>query len=202
MNRYDQVAGVILAGGSSSRMGRDKALLEIEGVPLVVRAARLVEPLVAGVTVVGPPERYAPLGLRVIPDDFAGAGPLGGIATALRHSTSAWNLIVGCDLPFLTASWLDWLIARAVASRDDVLLPETLRGGEPLCAMYRASCAARVAAAVARGVRKVTDGLAGLAIQHVAESEWQAIVPGELLFKNMNTPADYEEARSKLEGKT
>jgi len=70
-------------------MGRDKALLEISGVPLLVRTARLIEPLVAAVTVIGSPERYASLGLRVIPDAVAGVGPLGGIATALRFSASA-----------------------------------------------------------------------------------------------------------------
>src|SRR3989441_2918291 len=112
MKRHDQVAGFILAGGVSSRMGRDKALLEIGGVPLLVRTARLIEPLVAAVTVIGSPERYASLDLRVIPDAVAGVGPLGGIATALRFSASAWNLVLGCDLPYLTAKWLDRLMAR------------------------------------------------------------------------------------------
>ena len=77
MKHFEQVAGFILAGGQSSRMGCDKALLEIAGVPLLVRTARLLEPRVAGVTVIGPPERYAALGLRVVPDDRAGLGQIG-----------------------------------------------------------------------------------------------------------------------------
>src|SRR3989441_12336498 len=81
----------------------------------------------------------------------------------------------------------------------DALLPETPRGVEPLCAMYRTSCAPAIAAAIARGVRKVTDGLAGLVVQHVNEAEWQALESAEVLFKNMNTPQDYEEAPAKLE---
>lgn len=201
MKRYDQVAGFILAGGASSRMGRDKALLEIGGVPLLVRTARLIEPLVAAVTVIGSPERYASLGLQVIPDDAAGVGPLGGIATALHHSASEWNLILGCDLPYLTTNWLDWFIARGLDSYADALLPETPRGLEPLCAMYHTSCAPAITTAIAQGVRKVTDGLTELAVEHVGEAEWQAVESAGALFKNMNTPQDYEEARAKLEGK-
>src|SRR5437899_10964131 len=114
-------------------MGRDKALLEISGVPLLVRTAGLIEPLVAAVTVIGSPEHYASLGLRVIPDAVTGVGPLGGIATALRFSASAWNLLLGCDFPYLTAKCLDWLMPRAPDSQAAGLPPETLRAREPLC---------------------------------------------------------------------
>ena len=66
MKDHNNVAAFVLAGGASRRMGRDKALLELDGVPMVVRMARLAEPHVASVTVVGPPERYASLGLGVV----------------------------------------------------------------------------------------------------------------------------------------
>lgn len=202
MKRYDQVAGFILAGGSSTRMGRDKALLEIGGVPLLVRTARLLEPLAASVTVVGTPDRYAHLGLRVVPDDYpAGTGPLGGIATALRISTAEWNLVAGCDLPYLSEEWLDWLMARALASRADAIVPETPQGLEPLCAMYRSRCATTLAAAVAKGVRKVTDGFAGLAMERITPADWGAR-SSAFLFTNMNTPQDYKEAKRRLELKS
>ncbi len=67
---YRQVAGFILAGGASSRMGFDKGLLDFGGVPLLLHTAGMLKPLVAEVTIVGTPELYAPLGLRVIPDNF------------------------------------------------------------------------------------------------------------------------------------
>ena len=202
MKRYDQVPGFILAGGSSTRMGRDKALLEIGGVPLLVRTARLLEPLVASVTVVGTPARYAGLGLRAVPDDYpAGTGPLGGIATALRISTAEWNLVVGCDLPYLSAEWLDWLIARALGFRADAVVPETPQGLEPLCAMYRSRCAATLATAIAKGVRKVTDGFAELAMERITPADWGAR-GSAFLFTNMNAPQDYEEAKRRLEAKS
>jgi len=201
MQRFHQVAAFLLTGGASSRMGRDKALLEIAGMPMLVRMARLAEPLVAAVTVIGAPERYAHLGLPVLPDDVPGLGPLGGIATALRVSTSTWNLILGCDLPCLTAHWLEWFLARGLGSDADALLPRTTAGVEPLCAMYRATCAPVVTAAIARGVRKVTEGFVGVRIEYVDQAEWKAIEPGDLLLKNMNTPEDYAEVCAHLEGK-
>lgn len=201
MTKSDQVHAFILSGGSSSRIGADKALLELAGQPLLLRAARLLDPLVASVTVIGDPTRYASLGLAVVPDDMAGLGPLGGIATALRISAMPWNLVVACDLPYLTAAWLEFLVARALASRADALLPESDRGPEPLCAMYHARCAPAISAALERGVRKVTDGLAGLVIETLPPVAWKAFDSGGGLFKNMNSPDDYAEARARLEAK-
>jgi molybdopterin-guanine dinucleotide biosynthesis protein A len=117
-----ETAGYILAGGESSRMGRAKALLEILGEPLVLRAARLLESVVGTATVVGGNGRYQPLGLRSIEDDWPGAGPLGAIATALRASEARWNLILACDLPYLTADWLQYLAGRAALA---AAAPET-----------------------------------------------------------------------------
>ncbi len=195
---FKHVAAFILAGGASARLGRDKALVEFDGVPLIVRAARLLDSLTGVSTVIGPPVRFAGLRLRVVPDDEPGLGPLGGIATALRVSKEPWNLVIGCDLPYLTPDWLAYLIGRASGSRVDVLWPQSERGPEPLCAMYHSRCEGAVATALARGVRKVTDGFAGLQIEMITCSEWKAFDPEGLLFKNMNLPEDYEEAQSRL----
>jgi molybdenum cofactor guanylyltransferase len=205
VKRYRQVAGFILAGGVSSRMGRDKGLLDFGGVPLILLTARLLEPLVAEVTVVGSPSRYASLGLHAIADedhmqfhdgpDRSGIGPLAGIATALSATHLPWNLIVACDLPYLSAEWLDWLLSRALHSRGEAIIPRTERGVEPLAALYRRDCGAPVAAALARGVRKVSDAIAELRVELVYPREWRRIEPSELILKNMNAPGDYEEAR-------
>lgn len=200
MVRYGDVAGFILAGGASSRIGRDKALLTLRGSPLLVRMARLIEPMVPCLMVVGRPERYRELGLRVFPDEQAGLGPLGGIATALKLSPCTWNLILSCDLPFLNLPWLEHLIARAVATSADAVMPQTAHGPEPLCAMYRKICAPVIGAALARGLRKVTEGLAGLTVETVNEAEWKPFDSSGRLFKNINTLAEYEEARAVVEG--
>ena len=196
--------GFILAGGASSRMGRDKALLDFDGVPLILHTARLLEPLVAEVTIVGSPNRYAALGLRAITDVVQGQcsadkrshGPLAGIATALAATHSRWNLIVACDLPYLSAEWLDWLLSRALRSGGEAIIPRTERGIEPLAAVYRRECGARIAAAFERGVRKVSDAIAELRVDFVYPREWQRIDSSELILQNMNAPGDYEEARN------
>jgi len=180
-------------------MGRDKAMLAPGGTPLLMRTAALLAPLAGPPIIVGPPTRYSALGYDVIPDDAPSIGPLGGIATALRHSNQGWNLIVGCDLPFLTSRWLDYLIGRAVESSSDAVIPQSSAGAEPLCAMYRKTCVTPLLASIARGIRKVTDAFAGLKIDAVTPPEWKPFDESGHLFKNMNTPGDFEEANAILE---
>lgn len=186
-------------------MGRAKALLDFGGVPLIVHLARLIEPLVACVTVVGPPRRYQAVGLRAIADRDTGGrgskrirrGPLAGIATALDATHLPWNLIVACDLPYLSRAWLEWLLSRAMRSPGQIVVPHTGRGLEPLAAVYRRECGAPITAALARGARKVTDVIEELRMDVVYQREWRRLDPRELVLKNMNTPGDYDEARKR-----
>ena len=204
MNDVASVAGFILAGGQSSRMGVDKGLLEIAGEPMIVRAARLVEWVVgAAAVVVGTPEKYRGLGLRAIADDWPGCGPLGGIATALRAAQADWNLVVACDLPYLTREWLEYLLQRTRDSAEEAvvamnLTPENKRGAGPLCAVYHKGCEPVLRRALKRGVRKVTDGLAELRVEVIEPAAWKGFDSDGLLFKNVNTPEDYEQAKRKF----
>jgi molybdopterin-guanine dinucleotide biosynthesis protein A len=202
------IAGFILAGGASSRMGVDKGLLEIAGAPMIVRAARLLESVVSTPAwVVGTPGKYRELGMRGIADDWPGCGPLGGIATALRASAADWNLMVACDLPYLTREWLEYLLERARDSAEEAVVPlkltaENKRGAEPLCAVYHKGCELALRRALERGVRKATDGLAELRVEVIEPKEWKGFDSDGLLFKNVNTPADYEQARRTFAGRT
>jgi molybdopterin-guanine dinucleotide biosynthesis protein A len=198
MDSRDQIAGFILAGGESARMGRDKALLELGGEALIVRMAQLVESVAGCVTVIGDSAAYRALGLRTIGDDWPGAGPLGGIATALRASSARWSLVVACDLPYLTKPWLDYTIRRAFASRAEAVVPMGALGAEPLCAIYHERTEGAIRAALALGTRKVTEALKNLSVETIEPAEWKAFDSEGLLFKNMNAPEDYEEARARL----
>jgi molybdopterin-guanine dinucleotide biosynthesis protein A len=203
VKRRRQVAAFILAGGASSRMGRDKGLLEFGGAPLIVQTARLIEPLVARVTVVGSPRQYTALGLRAIADQDSAdrkskgirRGPLAGIATALAATRLPWNLIIACDLPYLSGTWLDWLLSRAIRSRGQVVIPQSGRGLEPLAAVYRRECGGPIATALASGMRKVTDVIEGLRLDVVYQREWRRLDRRALVLKNMNTSGDYDEAQ-------
>jgi molybdenum cofactor guanylyltransferase len=166
-------------------MGQDKALLPFRGASLAEWVARAAAEAAGGVTLVGPPERYSGLGFRVIPDLFPGEGPLGGILTALRDTGQEWNLVVACDMPGLGAAILARLIGTARQSDADALVPVTPdRRPQPLCAVYRRSCAAPFEQAFAGGSRAVTAALATVRCLRLPIAE-----TGE--FQNVNTPEDW-----------
>ena len=202
MQRFSDIEAFILVGGKSSRMGRDKALLEISGKPLAARTAEMVRPLVASVMLIGEQRRQNELGLPVIADRWPGAGPLGAIATALLGTTKPWALILACDLPYLNAKWIASLCDRALAGEPnfcDALVPSGENGLEPLCAIYRATAGGTLAKTLENGTRKVTNGLALLKIQAIPEAEWSRFSPDGKLFGNLNTWQDYLDARNELE---
>jgi len=181
-----EVAGFVLAGGLSSRMGRDKALLEVEGLPLVQRIAVQVNAAAGSCTIIGHLDPYAHLGYPVVPDRLPGLGPIGGIVTALSLELANWNLIVACDMPLVDGEFLKTLIQAAQASNADVLLPVSgADQPEPLCAVYRKECGPHLAAELDSGVRKVRQALCGLQV-----SRWE--VPDNHWFTNLNTVQDWE----------
>jgi molybdenum cofactor guanylyltransferase len=194
------VAAFVLAGGKSSRMGRDKALLEIAREPLIERTVRLAASVASHVRVVGGAARLAGRGFEILSDEIPNAGPLAGIATALNATSHDWNLILACDLPYLTSDWLAYLVERATATRLDAVVPKSANGYEPLCAMYRKSCVVAAQMGVDRGDLRVQDFVVELGRQGhldtVEPAAWNRFDSGGRLFKNMNELADYEEAKS------
>ena len=198
------VRGYVLAGGGSTRFGRDKALAQFDSTPLLVRIATLARTCIEEVMVVATAEKYRDLDphLEIIKDRWPGEGPLGGIITALQHTASTdpaaeWNLILSCDMPFLNAEWLNFLVDRARASAPEiqVILPHSTHGPEPLCACYRTNAADALKNVFDRGVRKVTQALQQLRTEVLDESVWKRFDSAGRLFWNMNTPADFAEAQ-------
>jgi molybdopterin-guanine dinucleotide biosynthesis protein A len=134
---------------------------------------------------VGAPERYPNLGFRIVSDSRPGCGPLAGIHAAITDSRADWNLIVACDMPLISAAFLQSLLDAAESSGADCLIPSGPSGlPEPLCAVYHSRCRDAIGAALDRNVRKVTDGLAGLRI-----AAWS--VPESRCFRNVNTPEEW-----------
>lgn len=195
-----KIAGYVMAGGESSRFGSDKALAELGGKPMILRMAELLGQVAKETFVVGGAEKHVRLGVNCISDRWPGQGPLGGIITALLHSQShaadcAWNLIVSCDMPFLTVDWLKFLAERAARSSAQVLLPHSASGPEPLCACYRTDAAERLRSVFEPGVRKITEALKQLETEVLDERDCKRFDTSGRLFWNMNTLADCEEAR-------
>ena len=188
-------AGYVLVGGRSSRFGRDKALLNLDGRPLAAAVAAQVEAAAGDVTLVGPRARYGMLGLRMIEDRVADFGPLAGIAAALAEGRARWNLIVACDMPRLRVRFLEFLLERARKCGRGAVVPLSPDGREqPLCAVYSSELGEAVGQALGRGERKITRALEGLDVQYVLPPEYARIDPGGEVFTNLNWPADAREA--------
>ena len=201
----NQLLGFVLAGGSSSRFGSDKARVHLGGEIVLVRMRDLVASAVASeVAVIGDARKYASSGAKCVEDRWPGEGPLGGIVTALLHTGTSepeckWNLIVSCDMPFLTAEWLRFLIERAEKSAADVVFAHSRSGPEPLCACWRTDALETLQGGFERGMRKVTDGIGLLRAEVLDEADWKRFDIDGRLFWNMNTREDYEEAGRILE---
>ena len=193
-----------MAGGASARFGFDKARAELHGKTMLVRMCQLVRDAVGSVSVVAPLGRYSEFGERIVEDHWPGQGPLGGIITALMDARAqdhqhTWCLIVGCDMPFLTAEWLTYLRDRALTSSATVISPESANGLEPLCACWHTGATGKLQYAFEDGIRKVTEAMKRVSMEVVDEKDWARFDKNGRLFWNMNTPAEYEEARRILE---
>jgi molybdenum cofactor guanylyltransferase len=168
-------------------MGRDKALLPFHGVALGRALAGLVECAAGSVVLVGNPQLAPLIGYPAIPDRYPGQGPLGGILTALEHTTADWNLVVACDMPGLSAEFLAGLIDAASRSHADALLPLGPAGRlEPLCALYHRRAFPALAPAFANGTRKILAALEDTGI-----TLCPLLVPDAGVFQNVNTPEDW-----------
>jgi molybdopterin-guanine dinucleotide biosynthesis protein A len=194
-----EVAGYVLAGGASLRFGQNKALMEIGGTQMLARMIKLLENVTKSVKIVGSIEKYAQFGIEVVPDRWPGEGPLGGIVTALLNTSKSnppteWNLILSCDIPFLTTEWLGYLAARATKSFAQAAYPQSAHGPEPLCACYRTDAGPALQEVFERGVRKVTEALKHIRTEVLDEANWKRFDSAGRLFWNMNTPAEFEEA--------
>jgi molybdenum cofactor guanylyltransferase len=185
---------IVLAGGQSRRMGRDKALILIEGVPLLRRVCEVALPWSQAVTVVTAwPERYrsiVPSPCLLLQEQVNPAqphGPLIGFAQALALVQTEWVLLLACDLPGLSAealaAWVEQLESGQEQDRAMALLPKGDRGWEPLCGFYRTCCLSNLKGAIARGDRSFQRWLAGESVRELQVSD------RTLLF-NCNTPED------------
>lgn len=183
--------GFILAGGKSGRLGRDKAFLRFRGSSLIESARRCLESAGLPVTIVADSrERFRSLGLPVLVDRVAGAGPLAAVFTALTASRSRDNYFIPCDTP-LVPPRLYRVLARA--GRDfDVVAPRDSKGGlHPLCAYYSRTAVDPIRRLLEAGARRVDSVLESedLRVHVLSARAWDLPDEG---FLNVNTPADWE----------
>ena len=178
-------AGFVLVGGKSSRMGCNKALLHIRNRTLAEQVAEQLRVVTNDVRLIGQVDTYGSLGYPVVEDLLKGCGPLGGIHAALSATHAQWNLVVACDMPEVTAEFLQRLIARAEAGSADAVIPAGPDGHpEPLCAAYHGRSLTEITNALEARTFKVMSGLSRLKVD-----VWR--VPDARYFHNLNTRQDW-----------
>ncbi|HTW65112.1 MAG TPA: molybdenum cofactor guanylyltransferase [Bryobacteraceae bacterium] len=186
-----RASGFVLAGGRSTRMGRNKALLPFRGMTLVEHMAGIVRQAAGAVTLIGDPTELGHLGLPVVADQLPDRGPAGGIHAALTVSPSEWNLIAGCDMPAITSEILNDLLERTARTSADCVAAAGPGGGlEPLCAVYHRRCLAAVDTAIRENRLKMKYLLRELGAEACP-------VPAAAVI-NVNTPAEWAEFEAKL----
>ena len=186
-------AAAILLGGGARRMGGgDKSALVVDGVSILSRILAVVRSITPHVFAVGDTHGAAAAhGLDVVADVVADGGSLGGIYTAIVSSPCERTLVLGCDMPFVSEPLLQHLLQFTDA---DVVMPRSARGPEPLCAVYGRAAAAPIRARLDRGERQAAVRPEGVRVVEVGPEDLAAFDPHGLVFVNVNTPHDYEQA--------
>jgi molybdopterin-guanine dinucleotide biosynthesis protein A len=169
-------------------MGRDKAMIEVNGRILLDQALDILQPHVDDLLVIGDPAKYGHVGPFVIADDIAGVGPLGGIITAMRYAAHDRLLVLACDMPHVTPPLFE-LLKAGLDKGSTAYVPACDGRMEPLAAAYHRRCRTAFEALVAKGTWKVSDALEEVKATYVQ------ICPGEEgwpqdLFHNINAPSD------------
>jgi molybdenum cofactor guanylyltransferase len=177
-------AGFVLAGGASRRMGRDKALLPIDGATMIERIAAQVRAAAGNVTLIGSPEKYGHLGFQVVADEIEKCGPLGGLYTALRLGKADWNVLVACDMPYITTAFLTELLEAAEASDADCMVPQINGKTDPLCAIYHRRLLTITESAIHRKLFKMQDFVSTLRTSYWPVADLRPLV-------NLNTPVEW-----------
>ena len=192
----EEVAGVILAGGLSSRFGSDKALSRFEGERLIQRLCKTVGTATDRVMLItNTPEDYAFLDLECRRDLVPRCGPIGGIYTALRTANAPLCLCVACDMPFIRPEFLACMVKQSPGY--DVVVPMNDGREEPLCAVYRDTCIPAIEDRIRARRHKITGFFEAVRVRRLAPGD--AGFHDADMFFNVNNRTDYDEALKRLQ---
>jgi molybdenum cofactor guanylyltransferase len=183
------LTGIILVGGKSRRMGRDKAFLTWDGAPLFEKVLRIFRENFATVLLVGgDAERYGKYRETSIPDIYPGSA-LGGLYTGLYHATSKYVFVASCDLPYPSPALLRYLCS--LKDGYDCVVPETALALEPLFAVYAKSALPAMLEMLGCGNFRIYDLYPQLRTRYVSGAELAPFAEGGKSLMNVNTPDDF-----------
>ena len=190
------ITGVILAGGLNSRFnGRNKAMLQLDGKPVIDHVReRLGQFFDEIILVTNQPLTYLEWDLKLVTDLFPIRSSLTGIHTGLFYSQTPYAFFCACDTPFLDPKLIH-LLVDSLETRNDVVVPQTDAGLEPLCAIYSKRCLKTVEAHLQARELAIRHLFSKLQVKKIPQARLESIDPHLLSFFNINTPADLARAR-------
>lgn len=192
------MTGIILTGGKSSRMGRNKAFLKINGDVIIERIVRLFKEIFDEVILVtNSPEEYRHLNTKIVADIYPKSGSLIGIYSGLYHASSQYAFAAACDMPFLKKGFIEYLIKQK--DGYDIVIPFSPDGQQPLHAVYSKSCLKPMEDAIRKGDLKIIDILPRLNVRRIATDEIIPFDPEFKSFFNVNTPSEFQKAEEMTE---
>jgi molybdopterin-guanine dinucleotide biosynthesis protein A len=191
------ITGVILAGGKSNRMGQNKALMSLGGKRLVDRVVEVMRSVFDDLLMVtNTPGVYADLDLPMVRDVWPEKGSLGGVYSAIYHVATSYCLVVACDMPFLQAAVLRYLITQI--NDYDVVVPDVLGELQTLHAIYSKACLQPIERRLEMHRLRIIGFFPDVRVRTVTASELEPYDPALLAFQNLNTPEEFQAAEQRL----
>ncbi|GAA3509652.1 molybdenum cofactor guanylyltransferase [Aquimarina addita] len=182
--KRSDITGIILAGGKSSRMGQEKGLVKHNGIPFIEHIIRAMETVTDQILIITSQKAYQKYGYKCIPDIFTECGPIGGIYSGLSKTSTTHNLILSCDIPFITSFVLENLIHKHRIKYDI-----TYYDNNPLIGLYNQSVTHKFLQSIEQKQLRLMQLLFNLKVQVLEVTE--QITP---LVRNINTPEQYNKA--------
>lgn len=192
------ITAFIIAGGKSSRMGQEKAFMQIKGRMLIDHAISQAHSVADDIFIVGPREKFGAFG-RIVKDIYPNCGPLGGVHAALDRSRTNRSLMLALDTPFITPEFLKYLVAEAQSSKAAVTVPRTKHGLQPLCAVYTHDFLDIAQAALVAGQYKIDPLFSPDKSRIIDMEEHPEFDPA--MFQNINSPVDFAQAEQATRSK-
>lgn len=187
----------ILAGGNSSRMGTDKALVNILGQTMIERIltrAKTMEWATIHI-ITNRPQDYTHLGLSLYRDVVLGKGSLGGIYSALHYSPTAYTFVLACDMPFINPALIRYMQNLCANDPYDVVVPRVQGHPQGLHAIYKQTCLPAIRRKLDANRLKVIGFFDEMRVHYLDEAEYTPFTPGGEAFRNINTPEELAEAQ-------
>lgn len=186
----NHITGIILAGGKSSRMGQDKGLMLFNGQSFIDHTVQIVKDVCDNVIIIANQNGYERLSIPVYTDIIKDKGPAAGIYTGLHYSKTQYNLVLGCDMPFLSSEFLGYLLSQ-IDEKADAIVPEYESRSQPLCAVYSKSCISQFEQSIQNGQLKMKEIIGQLHTKHVGIDKTSGFYSPNL-FTNINTHKELE----------